>query len=276
MAGVAHLGELLDLELAGAEAGPPEEVLDELFASRHGFVSAFPSLDRARANRVGPPRRAPSAARIRAFGRGARSARPTRSTSGTPTRRTRTGARLRRWLRRRPRAPQGNAAARCGKGVRCPSPSASVPLEPHPEPELELPLLEAGRRREALAVGRHRDRRDRRARRSRSSPLTVCVCTVLKTFFNSPMISALTRPHRHEPRVAQVHVLPRRQVERVAADADRPVAADAVVVQVPVAGDVHRQAAVELHQDAELVVVEDRAQDAARVAAPSAGTRCCR
>ena len=104
--------------------------------------------------------------------------------------------------------------------------------------------------RDALGIGRdHR--------------FTLLVCTVLNRFFTSPITSAAMLPWMLEAaRVAEVHVLARRQRQRVARHTVRAIAARAVVIQLEVAAHVDRNAARELQRDAEHVVVEDGARGA--------------
>src|SRR5262249_22965086 len=137
-------------------------------------------------------------------------------------------------------------------------------LESDFESELEFPLLVSRRRRELIRVIRNRaggvsvdvgghDRGEGRP---------------LLGVERGPQLGddlrASRAGNRHEARVAKVDVIAIRQIQRVAGDAKRPIALHTVAVQVDVRADIDRQAAVQLEQDADLVAVEQRADDAVR------------
>ena len=108
-------------------------------------------------------------------------------------------------------------------------------LEPDLESQLELALLVAGGAREPVRVAGNRRQPDCRPRRSSPTELKPDICSVLKTFFISAMTSARTDPRSGiHARVAHVDVVAVRQVDRVAADKQRPIAGDAVAVQIEV------------------------------------------
>ena len=71
---------------------------------------------------------------------------------------------------------------------------------------------------------------------------------------------------RHEARIPHVNVVPVRKVQGVAPDKCRTIAAEPVFVEILIALDVERQPAVELQQDGDLIVVEERTHDVAPMA----------
>src|SRR5439155_3152418 len=139
-------------------------------------------------------------------------------------------------------------------------PTYPTRLESQPESQLELALLEAGGLGKATGAERCRNRARRIAERvdldRRIDALRLFrIEDVLEL---ADELGSHVSADRHESRVAQVHVVAVRQVHRIAPDADRPIVVrEAVAVQITPADDVERQAAVELHQDGNLIVVQN-------------------
>src|SRR5262249_37180578 len=129
-------------------------------------------------------------------------------------------------------------------------------LEAHLEAELKLPLFVARRAREAVRVGRDRGRRIAGRVRGDDRVDAGHVLGVEDVLQLRDDLGADGVVDRHGAGVAEIHVLAHRQIQRVARDAERTIARHAVAVEIQVRADVHRQAAVELQQHADLVAAQ--------------------
>src|SRR3989441_7744824 len=145
-----------------------------------------------------------------------------------------------------------------------PVPPIQPGSESEPETQLEFPLLVPRWVREQIWILRDVCRRiplcvDDLRRRDPRELLRVEDILQLRDDFG-----AHRSAKRNPARVPQIHVLPNRQIERIARDEQRTIAAHAVAVQIAVRRNVHRQPAVELQQHADLITAEQLADDRVR------------
>src|SRR5439155_9601724 len=145
----------------------------------------------------------------------------------------------------------------------------SCPSESKAEPQLELALLET--RGLWKATRSRTERRWHRIHRISKSVDSDGRCDSLRLHCVEQVLEladdfCLHRAaNRNKSRVAHIDVVPIRKIHRVAPDERRSiVVAESVAVQVAVPDDIERQAAVELKQQRDLVVVENRFERAVR------------